>query len=157
RVSTLLDNGLHRKIPFARRRVIVKSTPFYRSCIFILVVAVQFTAGCSSPEARTAPAPKADLSTVVAAPGLVEPATEEFKITSEISGKIRSIAVEEGDHVQRGQMIAMLESSEYPARIQSAEAEVKEKEAELQRLLSGARSEERQLARFQLDEAQIVL
>jgi HlyD family secretion protein len=118
--------------------------------------AIQLVSACSTPEAKTAPATKDEQQIVVSAPGLVEPATEEFKITSEISGKIQTVSVEEGEHVRRGQVIATLESSEYQARIRSAEAEVKEREAELQRLLNGARSEERQLAKFQLEEAQVV-
>ena len=126
-----------------------------RSCV--VAFALHLVSGCSSPEATTAPAPNVDHEIVVAAPGLVEPSTEEFKITAEVSGKIRSVSVEEGDHVERGQVVATLENSEYQARIRSAEAEVKEKEAELQRLINGARSEERQLAKFQVEEAQVVL
>jgi ABC exporter DevB family membrane fusion protein len=94
---------------------------------------------------------------VIAAPGLVEPAGEEFKIGSELSGRIRTLLVEEGDSIQRGQTIGVLENSEFVARIGSAEGQVQQREAELQRLRNGARSEERSLAKLRVEEAETVL
>jgi len=125
------------------------------SCI--LALGLYVLSGCSSSEGTTAPIPTVDREIVIAAPGLVEPATEDFKIASEIGGKIQTVAVEEGAHVVRGQVIATIASAEYQARIRSAEAEVQQKQSELQRLLAGARTEERQLAKFQFEEAQVVL
>lgn len=95
--------------------------------------------------------------TLVAAPGLVEPLSEEVKVGAELNGKIQTVFVEEGERVQRGQVIASLESAEYRAALASAEAGLKQKTAELQRLLSGARGEEREIAKLQLEEAEAVL
>ena len=39
---------------------------------------------------------------LVAAAGRVEPGSEDIKLSSELNGKLKSIRVEEGDHVTRG-------------------------------------------------------
>jgi HlyD family secretion protein len=115
--------------------------------------------GCNNHIAE--PHPVADTEhareVLVAAPGLVEPSSEEVKVGSEVSGRIQAVLVEEGAVVQRGQVIAIIENGEYQARLASAQAEMGQKKAELQRLLSGARSEERDIAQSQFEEAQAVL
>src|SRR5262249_42312959 len=121
----------------------------------ILSVALTTFAGCSANNAVTAPAntaaPKKGL--VVAAPGLLEPLTEEFKIGSEISGRLRSVLVEEGDNVKRNQVVATMDDADYQARVHTAEAEVRQRESDLQRLIGGSRTEERQIAKYQMEEA----
>ena len=124
----------------------------------LMVAAVNFFSGCNRQMAEAhrisddAQPPEA----LVAAPGLVEPVSEEVKVGAELNGRLDTVAVEEGDRVQRGQVIARIESTEYQAALASAEAELKQKEAELQRLLSGARREEREIAKLQLEEAEAV-
>ena len=49
---------------------------------------------------------------VIAAPGLVEPLSEEIKVGSEISGRLQTVLVEEGDHVRRGQVLAIVSNEE---------------------------------------------
>ena len=46
---------------------------------------------------------------LVSGPGRVEPCTEDVKLGSELSGKLRDVKVEEGDRVHRGQVLAVLE------------------------------------------------
>lgn len=125
----------------------------------LLTVAMTVFSGCANNEAVTAPVPDERVKTevIVAAPGLLEPVTEEFKIGAELAGKLRTVLVEESDKVRQGQVIATLEDAEYQARVKSAEAEVKQRESELARLITGARAEERQIAKFQVEEAQVVL
>ena len=55
----------------------------------------------------------------------------------------QAVPVEEGDAVRRGQLIARLVDSDYRARVHRAAAQVIHAEAELRRLLSGARDPER--------------
>jgi HlyD family secretion protein len=126
-------------------------------CMIAIVLAI--FSGCSSRTAEAIPAVdnKTRHEVVVTAPGLLEPQSEEFKIGSELNGRIRSVLVEEGDHVQAGQIIATLENADFQARLASAEAEVQQKQSALQRLMAGARTEERQIARLQLEEARAVL
>jgi len=125
----------------------------------LTTVVLNLLSGCNNhtAEPNAAAYSESPHEILVSAPGLLEPVTEEVKIGSELSGRIRTVAVEEGDHVRSGQVVAMLENAEYHARLQSAEAELKQKQSELQRLINGARSEERQIARLGLEEAEAVL
>jgi HlyD family secretion protein len=83
---------------------------------------------------------------LIAAPGLIEPISEEIQISSEIRGKLREVRVEEGDLVKRGQIIAVIVNNDYAAAVASARAQIQEKEAELRRVINGARKQERQQA-----------
>src|SRR5262249_39092993 len=65
--------------------------------------------------------------------------------------------VREGDRVLRGQVLAVLEKSDLRARLASAEARIKEREAELRRIVNGARDEERREAKTAVDETYAVL
>jgi len=83
---------------------------------------------------------------LVSGPGRVEPCTEDVKLGSELSGKLREVKVEEGDRVHRGQILAVLENDDYLAQVHSAEADVQAKEATLRKVVNGARHQERQEA-----------
>jgi ABC exporter DevB family membrane fusion protein len=93
----------------------------------------------------------------VAAPGLVEPVSEEIKVSAEISGKLKSVLVEEGDRVHKGQTLAILENDDYRAQVTSAEARLKEREATLRRVVNGARDQERREAWESVKEAEAVM
>jgi HlyD family secretion protein len=93
----------------------------------------------------------------VAGPGRVEPASEDVKLGSELSGKLRSVNVEEGDSITRGQIVAVLENDDYRAQVASAEAEVSAKEAGLRKVLNGARRQERSEAWASVRAAQAVM
>jgi ABC exporter DevB family membrane fusion protein len=92
----------------------------------------------------------------VSAPGRVEPISEEIEVGVEVAGKIRSVAVEEGDRVRRGQTLAVLENDDYRAQLASAAARIREAEAELRRVVNGARTEERGEARAAVEQAEAV-
>jgi HlyD family secretion protein len=94
---------------------------------------------------------------LIAAAGRVEPGSEDIKLASEINGKLKTIFVEEGDHVQRGQVMAELENSDYRAQVESAGAEVLQKEAELRKVVNGARTQERREALSSVEEALAVM
>jgi len=93
---------------------------------------------------------------VVAAPGRVEPASEEIRVSAAMTGLLKELLVKEGDKVRRGDVLARLESDDYQASLARAEAEVTLYEAELKRLLNGARATERQAALAAVDEADAV-
>ena len=94
---------------------------------------------------------------LVVAPGRVEPVSEEVKLGSELDGKLRLVPVDEGDRVTRGEVVAVLENADYAARVEMARARVAERQAELDRLINGARIEERREAEAAVREAQAVL
>ncbi|ACB97420.1 HlyD family secretion protein [Beijerinckia indica] len=91
---------------------------------------------------------------LAAAPGLVEPVSEEREIGSQVIGIIHEVRVEENDEVHEGQIIAVIENDEQVARLSSARAELALRQAELERSINGARSEERKEARAALKEAE---
>jgi multidrug resistance efflux pump len=76
----------------------------------------------------------------------VEPLSEELKLGSELSGKLRSVNVNEGDRIHKGEVLATLENDDYVAEVRSAEADVLAKEATLRKVVNGARLQERQEA-----------
>ena len=94
---------------------------------------------------------------VIAAPGRVEPASEEIDVGIELSGRLREVSIEEGDRVTRGQIIARLQSDDFGARLESAEARLALARAELERLVNGARVEERREASAGVSQAEATL
>ncbi|HVM74457.1 MAG TPA: efflux RND transporter periplasmic adaptor subunit [Candidatus Saccharimonadales bacterium] len=94
---------------------------------------------------------------LIAAPGRVEAISEEIRVSSELSGRLHSVPVEEGDRVRKGQVLAQLENEDYVARVAEAEAGLAQRRAELERTINGARSQERQAAKASLEAAKAVL
>ena len=134
-----------------------------KSVFIIAAVAFILTASLTLYSTRTheshkpqAPA-KAVAPELVAGPGRVEPVSEDVKIGSELSGKLRSVDVEEGDTVHKGQLLAVLENDDYRAEVLSAEAEVRTKEATLRKVINGARLQERSEALSTVRGAQAVM
>ena len=103
------------------------------------------------------PSARAAVSTVIAAPGRVEAVSEEVRVSSELSGRLKRVNVEEGDRVQRGQVLAELENDDYRARVAEAEADVSQREAELRRTVNGARTQERREAEASMQASKAVL
>jgi len=96
-------------------------------------------------------------TTLIAAPGRVEAVSEEIRVSSELSGRLKKVNVEEGDRVQRGQVLAELENDDYRARVAAAEGQLSQREADLRRTLNGARTQERREAQASMQAAKAVL
>ena len=105
---------------------------------------------------RTGSASHADAG-LVAGPGRVEPVSEDIQVSAEIQGRLRSVEVEEGDHVRRGQVLAVLNNDDYRAEVASAAAQLRVRQADLRKVENGSRAEERQEALAAVNEAQAVL
>ena len=103
--------------------------------------------------ASHAPEPGVD----AAGPGLVEPVSEEVRVSAQIGGRLDRVLVDEGDRVTAGQVLAIVDNRDYRARIESAQAELGMREAERRRVVNGARTQERQEAAAALAEAEAVL
>lgn len=92
---------------------------------------------------RPAPATSAhSAQSRVAAGGLVEPAGEERVVIPTVSGRLIRVAINEGDKVKRGQVLAEIDNAEQKASIAAADAQIALREAELLRLRNGARRED---------------
>ena len=64
----------------------------------------------------------AEAVSLIAAPGRVEPISEEIDVAAELQGRLTDVLVDEGAQVTRGQVVARLEHADYDARLQSAQA-----------------------------------
>ena len=93
---------------------------------------------------------------MIAGPGRVEPSSEDIKIGSELSGRLKVVNVEEGDAIHRGQVLAELENADYRAQVESARANVVAKQAMLRKVINGARRQERDEAWSSVNEAKAV-
>ena len=123
------------------------------------VIAIS-TAGLLRSRGREAsvavPKPSTIGSSLTAAPGRVEAVSEEVRVSSELSGRLKSVNVEEGDRVRQGQVMAEVENADYKARVAEAGAELAQREAELRRTVNGARTQERREAEASMQAAQAV-
>jgi HlyD family secretion protein len=93
----------------------------------------------------------------IAGPGRVEPSSEDIKIGSELSGRLKIVNVEEGDAIHRGEVLAELENADYRAQVESSRANVVAKEATLRKVINGARHQERAEAWSSVNEAKAVM
>ncbi|HET8923461.1 MAG TPA: HlyD family efflux transporter periplasmic adaptor subunit [Candidatus Acidoferrum sp.] len=96
-------------------------------------------------------------ATLIAAPGRVEAVSEEIRVSSELGGRLKTVNVEEGDRVRRGQVLAEIVNDDYRARVAAAEAELARREAELRRTVNGSREQERREAEASMKAAKAVL
>jgi HlyD family secretion protein len=93
-------------------------------------------------------------SGLVAAGGLVEPASEARQLSATVIGRIVKFNADEGDRVAAGQVIAEIENAELKAQLAAAQAELAARESELERLNTGAREQELNQAKAEVKEAE---
>jgi HlyD family secretion protein len=110
-----------------------------------------------APASAAAAPASAEPSIAAAGPGLVEPVSEEVRVSAQIGGRLDRVLVDEGERVRAGQVLAVIDNRDYRARIESAQAELGMREAERRRVVNGARRQERQEAAAALSEAEAVL
>lgn len=91
----------------------------------------------------------------LAARGRVEGATsQEIKLASRVVGRLKEVRVNDGDPAHKGEIVAVLENDDLAAQVEQARAEVARAQAALEKLQNGARPEERNASRAQVEEAQ---
>jgi HlyD family secretion protein len=91
---------------------------------------------------RTEPVARGDLRVVVVAAGQLKP-TRQVDISSELSGTVLRVLVEENDRVKRGQPLAELDTERLEAAVENSQARLRSAEARAQQ----ARATLRQVAR----------
>ncbi|MEO8012217.1 MAG: efflux RND transporter periplasmic adaptor subunit [Dokdonella sp.] len=110
--------------------------------VLVTTCAIALSA-CAESDSDTREAARASASpSVIAAGGLVEPASEERVIIPQLSGRLARVLIEEGDSVTAGQLIAEIESAEYRAAVAVANALLAARTADLERLRNGARRQD---------------
>jgi HlyD family secretion protein len=120
----------------------------------VVAIGISIELGTTAPTIGQTPPARDRAPRQIAAPGLVEPIGEEREIGSQVIGVISEMRVEENDEVVEGQIIAVIENREQIARLASARAELALRQAELDRVINGARAEKRREARAALTEAE---
>ncbi len=88
--------------------------------------------GGSAPQVNyvTSPAKVGDITVQVSATGTLQPLIQ-VDISSELSGVMRSVAVEENQRVKKGDVLAELDTVRLSAQVERAEASVKAAEAKV--------------------------
>ena len=125
--------------------------------VFLLTASLLVASKHGRDGAVRTTAPVSQGPALIAGPGRVEPCSEDIKIGSELSGRLKSVNVEEGDSIHRGQVLAKLENADYRAQVESARANVVAKEATLRKVINGARRQERDEAWSSVNEAKAVM
>lgn len=90
---------------------------------------------------------------ILVAPGRVEPVRDPVALAFESGGRIAEITVDEGDTVTRGQTLARLDDRLAKARVAAARAAVAAAEANYQLLRRGARKEDLDAAKAEVEAA----
>lgn len=83
--------------------------------------------------------------------------TREIRVGSKIGGRVEAVLVEEGQEVTAGQAIVRFDVAELRAQQAQAEARIEQQQARLERLLRGARPEEKAQASAATATAQATL
>ena len=112
-----------------------------RAWVWVLALAAA-SAGCRGGDSGAAPR----------ASGYVE--ATEVRVAAEVGGRVLEVAVEEGDRVEAGALIARLDTSDVDLALRRAQAERAQAQAQLQLLLAGSRAEDIRQARAQAESAQ---
>lgn len=81
-----------------------------------------------------------DAATHESIPGMVR--QTEIRIAPEVTGRLASIGVRPGEHVSRGDVLAILDNPELAASVDEARAGLASAQAERDRVFSGVRAEE---------------
>src|SRR5882724_10692066 len=132
--------------------ILIAAAAFILTIGLILNSLRSHSVSAAQPQQPIQSAPK-----LIAGPGRVEPVSEDIKLGSELSGKLKSVNVEEGDVIHHGQVLAVLENDDYRAQVLSAEAQVRAKQATQEKVLNGARAQERSEALSTVRAAEAVM
>jgi ABC exporter DevB family membrane fusion protein len=90
---------------------------------------------------------------LVGGSGIIEPAERESRLAVGAAGVVSEIKVKEGDRVQKGDTLLLLDSSVEEASVKSAEADLANARAAYAKTLHGQRVEDRAAARSEAQSA----
>ncbi|MBD2315092.1 efflux RND transporter periplasmic adaptor subunit [Desertifilum sp. FACHB-1129] len=107
-------------------------------------------------EELTVPVRAQDLTIRISANGTVQPA-KRVNLSPKLSGRLAEVYVEQGQKVQRGEIIARMESAEIEAQLSQAQARLASAQANLDKVRTGSRPEDIAEARARVNQAQASL
>ena len=128
--------------------------------LVLIVSAAAALAHYASHQKKTPAAPASTETSLtrnqVAGPGLVEPESEDVAVGSELAGKLHQVLAEEGDHVRKGQVLAILVNDDYRAQVDASRADVERAQAAYDKVLNGSRPQERRQSQADMQRAETV-
>ena len=106
----------------------------------------------------TTPTEQPTVQDRIYATGIVEGATPDIELRTEISGRVVDVLVATGDWVQKGDVLVRLDGRRQIQQVAASQASLELAEAQLVRLTNGARTEERAeaMAMIRAKNAQLV-
>ncbi len=99
--------------------------------VIVLLVIVNVTRSPSAIEVEVSVVSTGEIKQTVSAPGRIKPFVE-VKLSSDIMGRIIDLRVEEGELVEAGQIVALIDSRDQEARVRKAESALLSAEASFQ-------------------------
>lgn len=144
--AAILDVGNAERSRAARLRRIAIAALVLLGCVAALVVA-RMRGGSDAARYETAAASRGSLRVTVSATGTIEP-TNQVEVGSELSGLIETMAVDENDHVTKGQVLAQLDLSKLKDAITRSEAELASAEAKVLQAQATAKESQAKLGRL---------
>jgi HlyD family secretion protein len=130
---------------------------FLGVCLIGLIAGADVGLGDRSIASVKAAPESVPRSELVVAAGRVEPLSEEIAVSNVTQGVLTGIPIKEGDQVKAGQLLAELNNDDLTAAVAAASAELDLRRSELEKLLNGARPEERRQADADLRATQSAL
>ncbi len=142
--------GLNRKAETAWRRVVWRS--LLALVLFAAIAAGAWwwwTAPSQTPTSfTTVPVTRGDLTVEVSATGTLQPLIQ-VDISSELSGVMRTVAVNENDSVKKGDVLAALDTVRIAANVDRAKASVQVAQAQIGQAQTTLKEAEQTLTRAQ--------
>ncbi|BCJ87811.1 efflux RND transporter periplasmic adaptor subunit [Effusibacillus dendaii] len=116
--------------------------------------------GCgSSTPASTASNQAIDVKTYTVTKGVMASgkvvANDEIQVASKLAGRVAAVNVQEGMHVEKGQVLVELDSKDYLSQVQQAQSAVQAAEANYQNTRDGARPQEIAQLQSAVDSAKV--
>jgi HlyD family secretion protein len=140
----------------------MKSTWNLRGLLFLLVVTSLIVSGCaqlSQPEPASVSEPEPEVETydpIVSATGKVVPA-QWATLSMPIAGTVADLLVQEGDAVEAGAVLLIVDNRRQQAAVAEAQASLAGAEARVAELTAGAREQEIESAKAAVEAAQAQL
>jgi HlyD family secretion protein len=106
----------------------------------------------STPSFQTATVSRGNVEVSVIATGPVA-AVNELPLTFKTSGKLAGLKVAVGEHVQKGQVLATLDTTDLKTALDQAKANLVQAQANLAKLEDGATAAQKQVAQASVDSA----
>lgn len=104
--------------------------------------------GKSQPELTTVAVTRGDIENTVTSLGKLKP-KDYVDVGTQVSGQLKQVAVEVGDRVEKGDLIAVVDSTVYETRVRTGRANLDSLEAQLLQQQAEARLARQQLTRNQ--------